>query len=192
MTKEILEWKPALTKEIDEKGWSPLHCAAERNCDRKIVRHLLEKSETSVAYLGIKDGNKTALHIASFHHHKNIIEELLSHFPDCCEQVDNEGHNVFHFSMMEKGDHDFKSSDYLDISWLRSRELVNEKDAQGNTPLHLLSYHQISDFWFLWRRRVDYQAYNNKCLTARDIISTAMEDISGRKVKSHITSIMSF
>ena len=119
MTKAILEWNPALTKEVDEKGWSPLHCAAERNCNPTIVRQLLENPDyKSVAYLGIKDGNKTALHIASFYHHQNIIEELLSHYPDCCEQVDNDGHNVFHFSMMKKGDHDYKPSDYFENEWL--------------------------------------------------------------------------
>ncbi|CBI17205.3 unnamed protein product, partial [Vitis vinifera] len=56
MTEAILEWNPALTKEVDEKGWSPLHCAAERNCNPTIVRQLLENSDyKSVAYLGIKD-----------------------------------------------------------------------------------------------------------------------------------------
>ena len=70
MTNDILEWNPALTKEVDEKGWSPLHCAAERNCNLIIVRQLLEESDKSEVYLGTKDGNKTALHIASFHHIK--------------------------------------------------------------------------------------------------------------------------
>ena len=190
MTKKILEWNPDLTKEVDEKGWSPLHCAAERNCDATIVRQLLENSDKSVAYLGIRDGNKTALHIASFYHHQNIIEELLSHYPDCCEQVDNDGHNVFHFSMMKKGDHDYKPSDYFGNEWLQVTGLVNEKDGQGNTPIHLLSSHQISDIRFLFDWNVDRKAYNSENLTAYDIISRAKEDISKKKVKSHITSII--
>ena len=61
MTKTILRWKPKLTKEVDENGWSPLHYAAEKGCDRKIVKLLLETSEKRVAYLESKDGNKTAL-----------------------------------------------------------------------------------------------------------------------------------
>ena len=190
MTKAILEWNPALTKEVDEKGWSPLHCAAERNCDATIVRQLLENSDKSVAYLGIRDGNKTALHIASFYHHQNIIEELLSHYPDCCEQVDSDGRNVFHFSMMKKGDHDYKPSDYFENEWLNARGLVNEKDGQGNTPIHLLSSHQISDFLFLFNWKVDKKVRNNENLTACDIISRAKEYISEKKVKSHITSII--
>ncbi|XP_034685259.1 ankyrin repeat-containing protein At5g02620-like [Vitis riparia] len=189
MTKAILEWNPALTKEVDEKGWSPLHCAAERNCNPTIVRQLLEKSDKSVAYLGIKDGNKTALHIASFHHHKNIIEELLFHYPDCCEQVDNDGHNVFHFSMMKKGDHHYKPSDYFLNKWLRVRGLVNEKDGQGNTPIHLLSSYQISDYRFVFNWNVDKKAYNSENLTAYDIISRAKEDISKKKILKHFENV---
>ncbi|XP_034685209.1 ankyrin-1-like isoform X2 [Vitis riparia] len=181
MTKTILEWKPDLTKEVDKNGWSPLHCAAERGCDLEIVKLLLEKSEKSVAYLRSKDGKKTALHIASFHHHTEIVGEILSHSPGCREQVDDEGNNVFHFAMMKEGDDDFKPSDYFDNYWLRLRGLINEKNAQGNTPIHLLSLNQILDFWFVFTLKVDKKAYNNEDLTAYDIILRAKEDISGKK-----------
>lgn len=72
--------------------------------------------------------------------------------------------------------------------WLNARGLVNEKDGQGNTPIHLLSSYQISDFRFLLCWKVDMKAYNSENLTAYDIISTAKEDISKKKVKSPITS----
>ncbi|KAL6343148.1 hypothetical protein AAG906_020937 [Vitis piasezkii] len=164
MTKTILEWKPDLTKEVDKNGWSPLHYAAERG-DLEIVKLLLEKSEKSVAYLRSKDGKKTALHIASFHHHTKIVEEILSHSPGCREQ----------------GDDDFKPSSYFVNYWLRLRGLINEKNAQGNTPIHLLSLNQISDFWFVWNEKVDKKAYNNEDLTAYDIILRAKEDIYEKK-----------
>ncbi|XP_019075300.1 ankyrin repeat-containing protein ITN1-like [Vitis vinifera] len=195
MTNKILEWKPDLTKEVDKNGWSPLHYAAERGCDLKIVELLLSKSEKSVAYLRSKDGKKTALHIASFHHHTKIVEEILSHSPGCREQVDDKGNNIFHFAMMKKGDRydDFKPSNYFDNKWLGSRGpvngpggfvngprgLVNEKNAQGNTPIHLLSLNQISDSWFVWNEKVDKKAYNNEDLTGYDIILRA--DISEKK-----------
>ena len=183
MTKMILGWKPNLTKEVDKNGWSPLHCAAEGDCDPEIVQLLLEKSEESVAYLRSKDGNKTALHIASFHHHTKIVEKILSHSPGCREQVDDKGNNVFHFAMMKMGDDDsMPSDDYFDNNWLNVRGLVNEKDAQGNTPLHLLSSYQISDFVFIRGHQVDKKANNNENLTAYNIILRATEDIPGKKV----------
>ncbi|XP_034686330.1 protein ACCELERATED CELL DEATH 6-like [Vitis riparia] len=181
MTKTILEWNPDLTKEVDKKGWSPLHYAAERGCDQEIVKLLLENSETSVAHLRSKDGKKTALHIASFHHHTKIVEEILSHSPGCREQVDDKGNNVFHFAMMKEGDDDFNPSNYFDNYWLELGGLVNEKNAQGNTPIHLLSLNQISDFSFIYGIKVDPKAYNNEDLTAYDIILRAKEDISEKK-----------
>ncbi|XP_034680392.1 protein ACCELERATED CELL DEATH 6-like isoform X1 [Vitis riparia] len=180
ITKTILEWKPDLTKEVDKNGWSPLHYAAEGG-DLEIVKLLLEKSEKSVAYLRSKDGKKTALHIASFHHHTKIVEEILSHSPGCREQVDDEGNNVFHFAMMKKGDDDFKPSSYFVNYCLRLSGLINEKNAQGNTPIHLLSLNQISDVEFVFMRMVDKKAYNNEDLTAYDIILRAKEDISEEK-----------
>ena len=153
MAKKIVEWKPDLTKEVDKNGWS-LHYAAERGCDLKIVELLLNKSENSVAYLRSKDGNKTALHIASFHHHTEIVEKILFHSPGCREQVDDEGNNVFHFAMMKEGDDDFKPSNYFDNEWLKARGLINEKNAVSNENLI---------------------AYN---ITLR-----AKEDISGKKVR---------
>ena len=50
--------------------------------------------------------------------------------------------------MMKKGDDDFNPSNYFDNDWLELRGLVNEKNAQGNTSLHLLSSYQISDLNF--------------------------------------------
>ncbi|KAL6344428.1 hypothetical protein AAG906_039684 [Vitis piasezkii] len=89
MTARLLEWKPDLTKEVDENGWSPLHCAAYLG-HTAIVEQLLDKSpDKFVTYLGIKDSKKTALHIAANRNHQDIVKLLLSHSPDCCEQVDD-------------------------------------------------------------------------------------------------------
>ena len=178
----ILGWKSDLTKQVDENWWSPLHCGAERGCDPTIVGELL-KIDKSLAYLRIKDGNKTALHIASFHHHTKIVEEILSHSPGCREQVDDKGNNAFHFAMMKKGDDDYYIHSYFRSKWLRTRGLVNEKDAQGNTPLHLLSCYQIRDVGLLWRPQVDKKAYNNEKLTAYDMTLKAKENVSTKRVR---------
>ena len=187
MTKTILRWKPKLTKEVDENGWSPLHYAAEKGCDRKIVKLLLETSEKRVAYLESKDGNKTALHIASFHHHSEIVEEILSHSPGCLELVDDKGNNFFHFAMMKKVVNGYGSHGFLMNKWLRRRGLVNEKDAQGNTPLHLLSSYQNIVEGFSGWNEVDKKEYNKENLTAYDIILRAKEDISGEKVRKTLS-----
>ncbi|RVW72861.1 Protein accelerated cell death 6 [Vitis vinifera] len=138
MTKKILEWKPALTKELDKNGWSPLHFAAYVGCHPTIVTQLLEKSDTYVVYLGVKNhgiGNRTALHIAASRGHVEIVKLMVSHFPDCCEKVDDEGNNVLHLIMPEKKI--FLTSGLSNIPWLRVRGLTYEKNGKGKTPLHL-------------------------------------------------------
>ncbi|KAJ9701412.1 hypothetical protein PVL29_006666 [Vitis rotundifolia] len=144
MTARLLDWKPNLTKEVDENGWSPLHCAAYLG-HTAIVEQLLDKSpDKSVTYLGLKDSKKTALHIAANRNHQDIVKLLLSHSPDCCEQVDDKGNNVLHSAIISERYH--AAGNILnDNSLLRVRRLINEKDAKGDTPLHLLASYQIVD-----------------------------------------------
>ncbi|XP_034685117.1 ankyrin repeat-containing protein At5g02620-like [Vitis riparia] len=172
ITARLLEWKPDLTKEVDEKGWSPLHCAAYFG-HTEIVEQLLAKSpDKSVTYLGIKDSKKTALHIAANRNHQDIVKLLLSRFPDCCEQVDDKGNNVLHFAMMSE-QHFATSYILVENSLLQVRRLMNEKDAKGDTPLHLLASYQVLDTYWPKDNRVDKMALNKDKLTAPDIFSRA-------------------
>ncbi|RVW20269.1 Ankyrin repeat-containing protein [Vitis vinifera] len=157
-------------KEVDENGWSPLHCAAYLGYTA-IVKQLLDKSpDKSVTYLGIKDSKKTALHIAANRNHQDIVKLLLSRFPDCCEQVDDKGNNVLHYAIMSE---QFLAAGGIlsRNSLLRVRRLINEKDAKGDTPLHLLASYQVYDPFLSADNRVDKMALNKDKLTALDIIS---------------------
>lgn len=169
ITTKLLEWKPSLIKEVDENGWSPLHCAAHFGYTT-IVKQLLDKSpDKSVAYLGIKRGKQTALLIAAKRGHKDIVDLLLSYSPDCCEQVDDNGKNVLHFAMMNK--QDYYPGMFLQNDGLRVRGLLNERDAQGDTPLHLLASYLVDDEEFVKDDRVDKMPLNNENLTPKDIVS---------------------
>ncbi|KAJ9701393.1 hypothetical protein PVL29_006650 [Vitis rotundifolia] len=168
ITAKLLEWKRDLTKEVDNNGWSPLHCAAYFGYTR-IVKQLVDKSHKSVAYLGIKPDKRTALHIAAIRGHKDIVDLLLSYYPDCCEQVDDNGKNVLHFAMMKKQDN--YPGMFLENDGLRVRGLLNEGDAQGDTPLHLLASYLVDDEEFVLDDGVDKMGLNNNNLTPKDIVS---------------------
>ena len=60
-----------------------------------------------------------------------------------------------------------------DNSLLRVRRLINEKDAKGDTPLHLLASYQVYDTSLSKDNRVDKMALNKDKLTALDILSRA-------------------
>ncbi|RVW76801.1 Ankyrin repeat-containing protein [Vitis vinifera] len=178
MVEEILKWKPDLTTEADENGWSPLHCAAYLDYV-SIMRQLLDKSDKSVVYLRVKnDDNKTALHIAATRGNKRTAKLLVSRYPDCCEQVDINGNNVLHLFMMQR--RIFIS--LLKIPWMNVGALINEKNVEGQTPLHLLAHSQQRyRLAYIKNKKVDKMILNNQNLTAIDVISSA-EDLFGHKV----------
>ena len=125
---------------MDENGWSSLHFAAYVGCDPTIVTQLLEKRDEYqyVVYLGVKYNGiekRTALHIAASRGHGEIVKLLVSHFPDCCEKVDDKGNNVLHLIMQQKKI--LLTSGLSNIPWLWGRGLTHEKNDEGKTPFHL-------------------------------------------------------
>ncbi|KAJ9701376.1 hypothetical protein PVL29_006641 [Vitis rotundifolia] len=169
MTKKILGWKNGLTKEVDDNGWSPLHCAAYLGYT-SITRQLLEKSDKCVVYLRVKnDHNKTALHIAASCGHTEIVKLLVSQYPDCCEQVDDNGNNALHLIMIKRGI--YGGSGLLNFPWMSFRGLMNEKNDEGKTPLHLLADHQMFDCrHFIMHKMVDKMVLDNENSTPMDIM----------------------
>ncbi|XP_034686600.1 ankyrin repeat-containing protein DDB_G0279043-like [Vitis riparia] len=176
MVKRLLTWKSELTKEVDENGWSPLHYAAYFGYV-SIARQLLDKSEEFVVYLPVKnDDNKTTLLIAATHGNRSVMRLLVS-YPDCCEQVDVKGNNALHLFMMQKE----VIHGLLKIPSLNVRALINGKNVEGQTPLHLFAHSQLKyRLAYLKNKKVDKMALNNQNLTALDIISSA-KDLFGRK-----------
>ncbi|RVW73389.1 Ankyrin repeat-containing protein [Vitis vinifera] len=135
-----------------KNGWSPLHCAAYLGYV-PIARQLLHKSDMSVVYLRVKnDDNKTALHIAATHGKIWVMKLLVSHYPDCCEQVDVNGNNVLHLFMVQRR---FFIKSLLNIPWMNVGALMSEKNVEGQTPLHLLAHSQARSDWTFIKDKKD-------------------------------------
>ncbi|KAG5235489.1 ankyrin repeat-containing protein [Salix suchowensis] len=125
-----------LTKLTDENGWSPLHYAAyfSRWHDISTVKLLLECDE-SAAYIAETEKKRTALHIAAIQGRVNLMKEIVSHCPACCDLVDNRGWNALHYGVASQRLNAFKEC--LMIPELE--RLRTEKDDKGNTPFHLIA-----------------------------------------------------
>ncbi|KAG5224636.1 ankyrin repeat-containing protein [Salix suchowensis] len=124
-----------LTKTTDENGWSPLHYAAyfSRWIDFSAVKALLE-CDASAAYIAETiEKKRTALHIAAIQGNVNVMKEIVSRCPDCCELVDSRGWNALHYAVVSQNSNAFKEC--LLIPELE--RLKTEKDDKGNTPFHL-------------------------------------------------------
>ncbi|ONH97300.1 hypothetical protein PRUPE_7G182500 [Prunus persica] len=165
MTEEILNKKKDLAIVTDEKGWTPLHYAAFYGHE-SIVIQLLETGKCS-AYMGDEADKKTALHIAASKGHVHVMKQLISYCPDCCEVVDQRRRNALHYAL-EKS-----QSRIIDIvmmdAWL-SNVLLNAKDVDGNTPLHLLNAPIYNRIPFITDARVDKMAFNKEHMNALDVI----------------------
>ncbi|KAG6668716.1 hypothetical protein I3843_01G183200, partial [Carya illinoinensis] len=172
---ELIQRIEGISKEADQKGWTPLHLAAHYNKIKSTM--LLLEYDRDVAYMKDKDG-RTALHIAAHRGHHMVMEKIISSCPDCCELVDKRGWNVLHFAADDPILDDFEAI-------LENRSLgnlLNQKDTDGNTPLHyLLRRSSCGKDNLFFDPRVDKMAFNNENLHAWEIALT-VTDVSIQKV----------
>ncbi|XP_057990392.1 protein ACCELERATED CELL DEATH 6 [Hevea brasiliensis] len=166
LTRKLLNKNSSLTREQDEEGWTPLHYASYFNL-LPIVEMLLEDDNKSAAYISEKDG-KTPLHLAILNgdSHLKVVEKIMSDCPDCCDLADNRGRNVLHFAV--------ESGSFKGVQIITEKpslaNLINQKDKEGNTPVHLVAALGFEDCCLTGHHLVDKMAANNENLTALDVV----------------------
>jgi hypothetical protein len=181
ITRRILDKTEGISRLVDNGyGWTPLHFAAFNN-SYDVIEMLLDK-DRDVAYMKDKKG-RTALHIAAHEGNSDIVSLIVSRCPDCCELVDNRGWNLLHFAF--KGE---KRSSLLEmiieiiLNNSSLSNLLNEENADGDTPLHFYSNYLGSAKNFVGHPRVDKMAFNKQNLTAWDIANANFENFPEEKV----------
>ncbi|XP_019183722.1 PREDICTED: ankyrin repeat-containing protein At5g02620-like [Ipomoea nil] len=137
-TKLLLQKEISLCQETDDFGLTPLHCAINL-CDGGTATMILEGNR-SAAYVRAGNGNEwtTIFHIAVRVGNIKMMKKISESCPDCWEMTNSKLQNVFHEAVLTKR---VNVINYV----LRSPHidnLIDEKDENGNTPLHLLA---ISD-----------------------------------------------
>ncbi|KAM7485246.1 hypothetical protein LguiA_001255 [Lonicera macranthoides] len=170
---KLLNWKQVLSKEADLCGWTTLHYAAHLG-NLQIVRKLLDW-DRSLAYITAdKDDNKTALHIATSRGHIDIMEDIMFRCPDCWEMFNSKGQNIIHIAVENEQNKVIQFiliQPYLD-------SLVNQKDNNGNTPLHLLAAAPTEGLLaseLLLHPRAKKMAFNKEGMTPLDVLKMAFK-----------------
>ncbi|KAL7251586.1 hypothetical protein ACSBR1_013429 [Camellia fascicularis] len=171
ITKTLLDWNKDLAKEPDMYGWTPLHYAARiGHVERAIQLLYVDKS---IAYvIADKDGKKTALHVAASQGHVGVMKELRSQCPDSWEMVNDKGQNILHVAVQNEN----KKAVKFIIENSRLSSLINHKDIDGNTPLHLAATALYVNE-LIYDKRADRMAFNKENKTPLDV-TTHYENIT--------------
>ncbi|XP_059292182.1 protein ACCELERATED CELL DEATH 6-like, partial [Lycium ferocissimum] len=136
--KSLWQWNKSLCEEPDKWGWNSLHYAVKLELI-EVVSDMLEW-KNSLAYLpaGSENDWTTTIHIAANEGDVNMINELLKHCPDCWEMLNSRGQNFLHVAILSHQKSLVRS--FL-LGKLKRWHIIlaDEKDNDGNTPLHLLA-----------------------------------------------------
>ncbi|XP_057990369.1 ankyrin repeat-containing protein At5g02620-like [Hevea brasiliensis] len=174
LTEKLLKQKSHLAKEQDNEGWTPLHYASYAN-HLSIVEMLLEYDK-SATYIGDKVG-KTPLHIAILNgnRHVKMVKKIISYCPDCCDLVDKRGRNVLHFAVEGDSNEGFRT--LIEKPFLAN--LINQKDEDGNTPIHLFATHDFYAGNLIQQHTIDKMIVNKENLTALDVVVATKNESFG-------------
>lgn len=185
LLQEILRMKTTVIHIKDENKQTPLHYAASINFAEG-VQLLLDKHKMDIIE---KDVNGFfPIHCASKYGHVGILMKLLHNCLDAREFVTQDGQNILHVAAMY--------GKYGVVRYILKTPglelLLNEKDHEGDTPLHLAAtnWHPKVVSCLTWDKRVDLNLVNNKGLTALEVSEENTDGITSyRQVNMQYTRV---
>uniref|UniRef100_A0A6N2ML49 PGG domain-containing protein n=1 Tax=Salix viminalis TaxID=40686 RepID=A0A6N2ML49_SALVM len=182
--KEILRLKPVFAGEVNQEGFSPMHIAAE-NGQVEIVKELMK---VDVKLCRLEGRQKmTPFHHAAIGGRAEVIGVMLSGCPDCIDDETEE--NALHLAVRNNRFEAVKKM----VGWIREMNkeyLLNMKDEQGNTVLHLASWKKqrrlpmkvIEIFWKILISSFEVNAINHTGITALDVILLFPSEAGDREI----------
>ncbi|CAO2815549.1 unnamed protein product [Amaranthus hypochondriacus] len=158
--KTLISKFPKFKDSIDEKGRTILSYAAQIGYFDG-VKYLIE-NYPDLAYQNDEDGSYP-IHKACSSGNIEVVKELYSRLPN------NKDQNLLHIAAQSGQHHIVKY--LLGREENGMKELINIKDCDGNTPLHLatLGKHSRVVYALTTNETVDLKALNNQQLTALDL-----------------------
>ncbi|KAL9321975.1 hypothetical protein ACSQ67_010028 [Phaseolus vulgaris] len=121
-------------------------------------------------WIHVKDDiGRNALHYAASTELSICAKKLLENCPNPGEIVDNKGRNIVHISTIMG---QFNVVKYiLQDTNDEVKDMINDKDCDGNTPLHLAASHSRPKIVqaLTWDTKVDLHCLNNNNQTALDV-----------------------
>ncbi|XP_022722156.1 ankyrin repeat-containing protein At5g02620-like [Durio zibethinus] len=222
----VEELDPDFSSSANKRGETPIYIAAKgsnpsvseilNNCksmecggpDGRTALHaatmVRKEADPSTAYITDKERGTTALHMAAWIGCTDIMEDIISYCPGCCEIVDKRGWNFLHFAVVSLKPRELKRflfDDNNKIKDLPVRNLIDERDIKGNTPYHVLLFrncYSAKDYGKVIRifklhgsegRFHPYSSLESKIMEfMKDIANNA--EVAGKPVHRHFRKIV--
>ncbi|XP_073262190.1 protein ACCELERATED CELL DEATH 6-like [Populus alba] len=158
--------KPDTMLSEDIKGGNLLHLAASMGF---LFGARLLVSRCPVAASQRNDEGNLPIHVACQKGHLEVVRELLIFWLDPMDFLNEKGQNILHVAA---GSGQMKIVDEI----LRNQDLealINEKDCDGNTPLHLAAMYCCSEIVqaLVSDMRVDKMIVNNEKLKPSGVVA---------------------
>ncbi|XP_074293924.1 uncharacterized protein LOC141621126 [Silene latifolia] len=178
-TKEILCRKPELTEELDQiRRWSPLHVASGKGY-LEIVKALTSVNRNMCLAPDIDGYNP--VHVAAVRGHVHVIDDLLKVVPQAARERIKDCSSVLHLCVK----HCQVDALVFLINVVDDVELLNFRDADGNTVLHLAVANKNTQMvkFLLKNKKMEKNAINKNGMTAMDIHIQSKKGINDSEIR---------
>ncbi|XP_022754102.1 ankyrin repeat-containing protein BDA1-like [Durio zibethinus] len=168
--KEIMSFKPELAERINRDGFSPIHMASV-NGYVDIVKDLL-MSNKELSRQKSADG-RTALHFAAITGRVDVLRTLINSCPECKADLTDQDETALHISLKNNQVEAFEMllGKLKEINAEEVKRLVNAKDCDGNTILHIaVARKQFRVAKLLLDLEVEVNSENKSGYTALDML----------------------
>ncbi|XP_017985252.1 PREDICTED: ankyrin repeat-containing protein At5g02620-like [Theobroma cacao] len=176
----IMYLKPSFARKLNQGVFSPIHLALQQGHTSTVLR-LLEVDKDLVRVKG-KQGY-TAFHFVVENESLELLAQFLKGCPACIEDVTIQKKTALHIAA-EK--HRFEALEIL-VRWLEKthlygkvsrKHLLNAKDTDGNTVLHIAASHiQPKMIGLLLDCKVDTKAVNLENLIALNVLERQRDGV---------------
>ncbi|XP_015883813.4 ankyrin repeat-containing protein BDA1 [Ziziphus jujuba] len=171
--REIMRLKPSFARKLNQDGFSPMHLALQNGQTKMVLGFL--NCESDLARVQGREG-KTSLHYVAEQGEVDLLTEFLSACPQSIQDVTIQNETALHIAV--KNSH----VDALDFllgglrracyrgSDIQERKIINWKDDEGNTVLHIATaMNQSQAVRLLISSKIKVNVKNLMGLTALDL-----------------------